>query len=258
MRASVPAAARIGALVNTHANGGHCYGNQLVADARIIASRASAAEMDELPPPMVRAIENAKALGPGGEFLARIFSPFEFRGIRYTPPTETFDGELRLRVGRRRSCCSRSAPPTRGDVLVWLPSSACSTRATSCSSKARRSSGPARVELDRACERIEARRRGDRARPRPAHRRQGALEVRDYLVHVSARPEAYDAGLSPADAPRELPLGEFAAWGDSERIAVNVNTLYREWSGGAQGEANAIELFGLMAELAARRGARGG
>ena len=87
----------------------------------------------------------------------------------------------------------------------------------------------------------------------------GALEVRDYLVHVSTKArEAYDAGLSPADAARELPLGAFAAWGDAERIAVNVHTLYREWSGGAQGQANALELFGLMAELAKRRGARGG
>ena len=83
--------------------------------------------------------------------------------------------------------------------------------------------------------------------------------MRDYLVHVRDRArEAYDAGISPADAARALPLGEFASWGDAERIAVNVHTLYREWSGGAQGKANALELFGLMAELAKQKGARGG
>ena len=31
MRDAVPAAARIGTLVNTHANGDHCFGNQLVS-----------------------------------------------------------------------------------------------------------------------------------------------------------------------------------------------------------------------------------
>src|SRR5262247_1699162 len=63
MRASVPAAARIGALVNTHANGDHCYGNQLVDGANIVASRASAAEMDEFPPEMMaRFMENGRAL----------------------------------------------------------------------------------------------------------------------------------------------------------------------------------------------------
>ena len=39
MRRAAPAAARIGTLVNTHANGDHCYGNSLVSGARIVASR---------------------------------------------------------------------------------------------------------------------------------------------------------------------------------------------------------------------------
>src|ERR671923_1505669 len=46
MRAAVPAASRIGTVVNTHANGDHCYGNALVADAEIVASSAAAEEMD--------------------------------------------------------------------------------------------------------------------------------------------------------------------------------------------------------------------
>ena len=38
LRAVSPAAASIGTVVNTHANGDHCYGNQLVAGADIVAS----------------------------------------------------------------------------------------------------------------------------------------------------------------------------------------------------------------------------
>src|SRR3981189_38292 len=49
MRAAVPAAKSIGRLVNTHANGDHTFGNQLVAGAEIIASRACAEEMKERP-----------------------------------------------------------------------------------------------------------------------------------------------------------------------------------------------------------------
>jgi len=45
MADATPAAATIDTLVNTHANGDHCYGNQLVEGATIIASRASAEEM---------------------------------------------------------------------------------------------------------------------------------------------------------------------------------------------------------------------
>ena len=56
MRAAVPAAARIDTLVNTHANGDHCYGNQLLADARIVASERTATEMGELPPSAMAAL----------------------------------------------------------------------------------------------------------------------------------------------------------------------------------------------------------
>src|SRR5579885_2944171 len=42
MRAAAPAAATIGTVVNTHSNGDHTYGNQLVGGAEIIASTACA------------------------------------------------------------------------------------------------------------------------------------------------------------------------------------------------------------------------
>ena len=41
MQDATPAAQTIDALVNTHANGDHTFGNQLVGGARIIASRSS-------------------------------------------------------------------------------------------------------------------------------------------------------------------------------------------------------------------------
>src|SRR5260370_25470850 len=50
MRKSVQAAARIDMVVNTHANGDHCYRNQLIADAQIIASARTTEEMPQLPP----------------------------------------------------------------------------------------------------------------------------------------------------------------------------------------------------------------
>ena len=41
MRHAVPAASRIDTLVNTHANGDHCYGNELVADAQVLELAAN-------------------------------------------------------------------------------------------------------------------------------------------------------------------------------------------------------------------------
>ena len=56
MRAAEPGANTIDTLVNTHANGDHCHGNELVSGAEIIASTASAREMNELPPEAMAAL----------------------------------------------------------------------------------------------------------------------------------------------------------------------------------------------------------
>ena len=77
MRAAVPAAARIDTLVNTHANGDHCYGNQLLADARIVASERTATEMGELPPSAMAAlVEKAPSMGQLGAFFLDCFGAF--------------------------------------------------------------------------------------------------------------------------------------------------------------------------------------
>ena len=55
MRRSIPAAAHIGSVVNTHADGDHCFGNQLVADALIIASVRTVQEMMGQPSQIGRA-----------------------------------------------------------------------------------------------------------------------------------------------------------------------------------------------------------
>ncbi|MCC6642918.1 MAG: MBL fold metallo-hydrolase [Deltaproteobacteria bacterium] len=256
MRRATAAAARIGTLVNTHANGDHCYGNQLVAGARIIASSASAAEMDELPPDrMAVLMKNAAAFGPGGAFLARCLGGFDFEGIVHTPPTETFCGEREIRVGAKEVRLIEVGPAhTRGDVLVHVPADRVvfTGDILFIDGTPIMWAGPVSNWIA-ACERIAAM---DVDAVVPGHGpvtdAAGALRVRDYLVYV--RDEArkrHDAGLSAAEAARDIALGDFSAWGDAERIVVNVHTLYREWDA-KESPVNVIELFALMAELARR------
>ena len=64
-------AAAISTVVNTHANGDHCYGNQLVKTAEIIASEATAHEMSEVPPAMLAALN--KAPGEVGDLFRHFF-----------------------------------------------------------------------------------------------------------------------------------------------------------------------------------------
>ena len=92
-------AAPISTVVNTHANGDHCYGNQLVTGAEIVASSAAAHEMKDVPPAMLAALNNAP--GDVGDLFRGFFGDFEFDGIELTLPTRTFDGRLEVEVGGR-------------------------------------------------------------------------------------------------------------------------------------------------------------
>ncbi len=257
MRRRAPAAARIGALVNTHANGDHCYGNSLVGDARIIASAACAEEMGEVPPSvMVQMLENADAMGPAGAFVRRAFGAFHFEGIELVRPTETFEGELLLRVGGKRVRLLEVGPAhTRGDVIVHSESDRAVFTGDILFVEGTPILWQGPIEnWIAACERIEAL---DVDVVVPGHGplsdRRGAAAVREYLVFVrDAARQRFDAGLSAADAARDIELGPYAEWSDPERIAVNVASLYRQWGRPGQGQ---LELMALMAELA-ERGAR--
>src|SRR3989442_11033295 len=124
MRRAVPAASRIDTLVNTHANGDHCYGNELVGGARIVASERPAAEMAELPPAAMEAmLEQAPSLGEVGQFFLRCFGAFDFKDIELVLPEKTFSGELEIKVGERALRLIEVGPAhTRGDTLVHVPS----------------------------------------------------------------------------------------------------------------------------------------
>jgi glyoxylase-like metal-dependent hydrolase (beta-lactamase superfamily II) len=82
--------AGINTVVNTHANGDHCYGNQLLKGSEIIASAATAHEMSEVPPAMLAALN--KAPGEVGDLFRHFFGEFEFDGIEPVLPTQTFTG----------------------------------------------------------------------------------------------------------------------------------------------------------------------
>ena len=104
MRDAVPAARTIQKLINTHANGDHTFGNQLVKSAEIIACRACAEEYAEAPPAAFAARAAAWQLaGDGGAFFQEIMgSRFDWRGLIDTPPTILFDKTMEVTVGSKR------------------------------------------------------------------------------------------------------------------------------------------------------------
>jgi cyclase len=278
MRAAVPAAKTIGTVVNTHANGDHCWGNQLVRDAEIIASRRGAAEMSEIPPTLMVKLEKiarlSMRLGPLGRgvgwladklgiemlasvveaapFVLEIFGPFEFEGIELVLPTRTFDDALSLTVGSKRVDLIEVGPAhTKGDVIVHVPAD----RVVYTGDILFIGGHPVVWEGPvsnwiAACERIEAM---DVDFIVPGHGpmtdKAGVRRVREYLAYVSEQARGrYDAGMSAYEAAKDIDLREFEGWRDHERIVVNVDTLYREFSGRGP-RKSAVPCFAAMARF---------
>jgi glyoxylase-like metal-dependent hydrolase (beta-lactamase superfamily II) len=257
LRAVAPAARQIGTLVNTHANGDHCYGNQLVTGAEIVASAASAKEMDEVPPSALAALlAAAPGLGQAGTYLQEIFGAFTFEGIEVAPPTTTFEGALDLRVGDRRVQLLELGPAhTRGDVAVHLPDAGVLFTGDLVFHGGHPIvwAGPVQQWIA-ACDRMLALGAevvvpghgplGDRA----------CIEAQrgyfDWLV-AEGTPRL-EGGLTPLDAARDLAGGPYAGWGEGERLVVNLTALARDL--GLEARDDVMTLFGGMAALAADRG----
>jgi glyoxylase-like metal-dependent hydrolase (beta-lactamase superfamily II) len=254
MRDAVPAAAQIETLVNTHANGDHCYGNQLLSGARIVSSQRAAEEMGELPPQAMAAlVEQAPEMGRLGEFFLECFGAFDFRGVELALPQETFSGTTSLKVGGRELTLLEVGPAhTRGDLIVHVPAERVLFSGDILFSGAHPVAwaGPISNWIA-ACERILAMDidvivpgHGPLATP-------GALrELKAYFEYLYEKArEQHAAGATPLQAAQALSLDRWADWRNRERLVVNLANIYSELDGERQ-PLDALSAFGQMAELA--------
>ena len=270
-RVTGPSAA-IQSVVNTHANGDHCWGNQAVSHARIISSRATAQEMLELKPALMHALVRA-ARGISGssvaqrslQLLARLgvkpagqladaaqlvvnaFGPFDFAGIQLRVPDTTFQGKLELDVGGTRVELIEVGPAhTRGDVLVYVPSERVvyTGDILFIQSHPIMWAGPV-ANWIAACKRILEL---DVDVVVPGHGpitdKQGVRQVRDYWVDLRQR---VAAGLDTDALAHELAAKY--DWSEAERLVVNLDALSREL-GGTRSSPKPLALLARMGRFA--------
>tara|TARA_B100001964_G_C14218410_1_gene594015 strand:+ start:890 stop:1795 length:906 start_codon:yes stop_codon:yes gene_type:complete len=243
----------IGNLVNTHANGDHTHGNGLCTNAEVIASAASAREMEVTTPEVMQGFINAApSMGETGEYIQAIFGAFDFNDVAEKLPTKTFSGEMQLQVGGKNVNLTEVGPAhTRGDVLVHVPAdrTVFTGDILFIEGTPIMWAGPV-ANWIRACDLIIEM---DAEAIVPGHGpitdTKGVKKVQEYLNYINQEAQKrFDAGLSVRDAAHDISLGDYEAWGDAERIVVNVDTLYREFD--ATKEPTDIgELFSLMAEI---------
>lgn len=243
--------------LNTHGNGDHWFGNQLLPDGiPIVASSAALAEMSAVPPAAAQAIFWELDLGAEWqEFASRTFRRFDFSEIEPRLPTETFSGRAERKVGERSVELIELGPAhTAGDTIVHLPDAGVVFTGDLLFSQGTPVvwAGPV-SNWTRACGEIAALGAHTLVPGHgPVTDNSGLRDLERYLRYVEVEARArFEAGMDEARAADDIDLSDFRDWGDAERIVVNVATVYRELDPGRP-EIPPPELFVRMAGWSAR------
>lgn len=252
MRRSVPAAKDIGALVNTHGNGDHWFGNQLLEGRRIIAAKNAVEDMLHRPPEQYGSwVKDWPSMGVAGKFWQEVIgSRFDFSGLRTTLPNETFSGRMNMTVGDKAVELVEVGPAhTRGDVLVYVPKDRVVFTGDILFVGAHPAiwAGPV-TNWIKACDLILG---WDVETVVPGHGpitdKAGVRFFRDYLAYLMAQSRKYyDDGVPFEAAVEKMSMDRWAAWGEAERLYVNVYACYREHSGDTLPKPDVVEMLGLM------------
>ena len=233
-RASIPAAKEIGVLVNTHADGDHTFGNQLVEGARIIATQGTVDDFARFDPAVVQQIvTNADQFGSAGVFMKECFRPFDFSGIELTPPTETFSGTLDLMVGSKKVQLIEVGPShSLGDALIYVPDDKVIYTGDILFTEGTPIAWDGPVDrwirvcdmvLDMDVETIVA-------GHGPISTQEDVRTMREYLQYVTdkSRP-LWEQGMDYLEAAYKIDLGEYRDWNDAERVVVTIQTLFDDF-----------------------------
>jgi len=119
-------------VINTHADGDHCWGNQLFENLPIIATHACIGHMHHLEPRSLRLLAKASrvmkmlpvaGLDILGHYAGQMIAPYDFSGIRLTEPNRGFSGEETITVNGIDLVLQELGPAhTPGDAMVYVPS----------------------------------------------------------------------------------------------------------------------------------------
>lgn len=128
---------------NTHSDGDHFWGNQLVSQAEIVSTSTAKRLMHFDPPAEMRRMRASGIVGgaigtlplpvvgivkwPGLpriplREMAGLMKPFDWNGIDLTFPDRTFDGRESVKVGEREVELIEVGPAhTLGNAVAWVP-----------------------------------------------------------------------------------------------------------------------------------------
>jgi glyoxylase-like metal-dependent hydrolase (beta-lactamase superfamily II) len=243
-------------LVNTHADGDHWFGNELVGAGQIISTKAAARSMQRHGPEKMkylpRVVKACRILSyiplPSrrnwrlvADYLEGMVRHADFTNIKPAFPTNTFSGRLNLEIGGREVKMIEVGPAhTSGDLIVYLPDARIVFAGDVLFS------GTIPVLWDgssrnwvKACERILDL-KPDIVLPGhgPITGPEAVDEIRKYWQFLrSAVRRHFEKGRPPMVAAVHISRSNeylkqpFAKWDGQERTVINVHAIYRRLLG---------------------------
>lgn len=269
--ATVIERAPISHVINTHADGDHCWGNQLFADRVVTSTQASARQIHQHPPAQLRALQWGSKLFQRlpigdvdalGRYMGDMLRPYRFGGVKVMAANQTFSGTATIEVNGVVLRLMEVGPAhTDGDCIVHVPErqvvytgDILFVGVTPVAW-----AGPV-SRIVSALEQVKALHSEVIV---PGHGPlatladvQSQIDYWDWL-QSSLEPMAR-AGMPPEPASRHCLQSEgfkdspFAAWIAPERLFTSACTLYREWgldTGGLVGPLGALDHFRKQARL---------
>ncbi len=241
-------------VVNTHANGDHCWGNDLFPLSVIVSSRSTADGMaDEIPPDrLAELIGSTPADSPLGSYLRRYFGGFDFSEISVTQPTCAFTGEMEIDAGGTAIRLIEVGPAhTDGDVIAYVPDQGVvfAGDILFIGDHPIMWTGPIENWID-ACSRI-VKTGAETIVPGhgPVTDAVGVAGFRGYLEHIAEQAERrHRAGMPYWEAAVDIPLPErYAGWGHRERLVITTAAMYRNL--GCDEPTDLMSVLTRMAEV---------
>lgn len=227
-------------LVNTHHHGDHTHGNYLLPGASIVGHELC----------------RQTVIDTGLHTLHPLFPNVVWGDLELAPPFITFQDRLDLFVDDLKLELHYMGPAhTTNDTVVWVPE-----RNLMFTGDLAFNGGTPFVAMGSIAGSLVAL---DRLRQFgaetivPGHGEVCGPEVFDdieaYLRFVQGKAkDAFSANLPPLQAAREIDLGRFADWHDSERIAGNLHRAYSELRGEPLGTV--LDLGPIAADMVALNG----
>jgi len=232
-------------VINTHEDGDHVWGNQLFADAEIIAHRSVPCRMRQVADPE----ESQKLLHGVGHLLTRIalkalhpglqaagqqlLEDYNFDGIEIVLPTTLFDTSYELDLDGTQVNLIYVGPCHQvGDTIIHVPGE----RVVFAGDVLFRQCTPMgwTGTYDNWFKCLDLLLELDPEVIVPGHGPlcgiEGVSEMRAYLEYVRDESRTYfEAGLTSLEAATRIEFGPYSEWRAPARLFMNVERAYREF-----------------------------